>query len=112
MYEYKATLAVTEKHPMGVVDGDTVRLILDVGFHLQREDQPYRLLRINAPEMNTVAGKASKAALEKFLAGKVLVASTQKSDSFGRFLAELTADNQNVSDWLVANGYASYQVYK
>jgi micrococcal nuclease len=104
MYEYAAQL-------VRVVDGDTVRLDLDLGFYERRVDQPYRLLRINAPELNTVDGKVSKAALETFLAGKALMAHTQKSDSFGRFLTELYADNQNVSDWLVANGFAAYKVY-
>lgn len=104
MYEYAAKL-------VRVVDGDTVRLELDLGFYQRRTEQPYRLLRINAPEMSTVEGTLARGALETFLVGKTLMAHTQKSDNFGRFLAELYADNQNVSDWLVANGYAAYKVY-
>jgi micrococcal nuclease len=104
MYEYAATL-------MRVVDGDTVRLDLDLGFYERRVDQPYRLLRINAPEMNTDEGKAAKIWLEAFLVGKSLMAHTQKSDSFGRFLTELYADNQNVSDALVSAGQAIYKTY-
>lgn len=104
MYEYVAKL-------VRVTDGDTVRLDLDLGFYSHRIDQPYRLLRIDAPEMNTAAGKASKAALEAFLTGKALMAHTMKSDSFGRFLAELYADNVNVSDWLVTNGLAAYRTF-
>lgn len=105
MYEYQARLIL-------VVDADTVRLDLDLGFYMTRFDQPYRLLRINAPETNTAAGKASKAALEGFFKDKILLAHTQKSDSFGRFLAEVYADGANVSDWLVANNHAVYQTYK
>lgn len=104
MYEYRCTL-------VRVVDGDTVRLTLDLGFYLQREDQPYRLLRINAPELNTLEGKAAKAWLETYLTGKTLTVMTQKSDSFGRFLAELYANTENVSDALVAAGQAAYKVY-
>ncbi len=104
MYTYKALL-------IRVVDADTVRLELDVGFHMRRQDQPYRLLRIDAPELSTQAGKDAKAALEQHLLGKMLVATTYKSDSFGRYLAELFADGENVSDWLVLAGFATYRTY-
>ena len=104
MYEYKARL-------ISVTDADTVRLDLDLGFHEWRIGQPYRLLRINAPELNTSEGKIAKAALEQYLQGKTLMAMTQRSDSFGCFLVELYADGSNVSDWLVASGFAAYKAY-
>ena len=93
------------------VDGDTVRLVVDVGFYMTRNEQPYRLLRINAPEMSTPEGPISKAWLEQFLAGKALTIQTFKSDSFGRFLAEVWANAENVSDALVAAGKAVYKTY-
>lgn len=104
LYTYAARL-------VRVTDGDTVRLDLDLGFYQWRLDQPYRLLRIDAPEMNTAAGKAAKTWLEQYLVGKSLTATTQKSDSFGRFLVELLADNVNVSDALVANNQAVYRTF-
>lgn len=104
MYTYAATL-------IRCVDADTVRLELDLGFKLKRHEDAYRLLRINAPEMNTEEGKAAKGWLEVFLTGKSLVAQTQKSDSFGRWLAELWANGENCSDALVAAGKASYASY-
>ena len=94
-----------------VVDGDTVRLDLDLGFYQWRHDQSYRLLRINAPEMNTVEGGAAKIALEGFLTDKKLVAHTEKSDHFGRFLVDLSANEESVSDWLVAHGFAAFKTY-
>ena len=104
MYEYAAVLA-------RVVDADTVRLVLDLGFHMTRREQPYRLLRINAPEISTEEGKAAKAWMEMFLKEKPMRAVTQKSDNFGRYLCELYAGNENVSDSLVAAGMATYKVY-
>ena len=104
MYEYNAKL-------IRCVDADTCVLDIDLGFYEWRLGQSYRLLRINAPEMNTDARKLAKTALEKFLIGKVLIAQTQKSDSFGRFLVELYADGKNVSDYLVESGYAVYKQY-
>ena len=104
MYNYKAFL-------VRVIDGDTVVLKLDLGFYLTREAASYRLLRIDAPENNTDEGKKAKTALEVQLDGKQLIAWTQKSDSFGRYLVELYADNKNISDWLVENNYANYHTY-
>lgn len=88
------------------IDGDTVVLNLDMGFYQWRINRSYRLLRINAPELNTPEGKTAKAALEGFLNGKVLVARTHKADDFGRFLVELYADDASVSDWMLASGNA------
>jgi endonuclease YncB( thermonuclease family) len=106
IYTYAARL-------VRVTDGDTVRLDLDLGFYQWRLDQPYRLLRIDAPELSTVAGKLTKSRLELWLGspGVTLVASTQKSDSFGRWLIELLANNTNVSDWLVREGLATYRTF-
>ena len=109
LYTYRATL-------VRVVDGDTIRLDLDLGFYEWRKDQSYRLLRINAPEMSTVEGGAAKIALEGFLAGKTLIAHTEKSDHFGRFLADITATDPagvetNISDWLVEHGFAIFKTY-
>lgn len=115
MFQYQARL-------VRAIDADTVVLDLDLGFHTWlmgtrsltvKGDQGFRLLRINAPERNTAEGQASKAALEAFLAGKRLVVQTFAADlSFARWLIELTADDANVSDWLVANGWAVYQTYR
>lgn len=106
MYEYKCNLG-------RVVDGDTVVLTVDCGFDIYRHAQPYRLLRINAPEMKFKAGKKSKEALIEFLATKKeLLVQTHKTDVYGRFLAELVADGINCSDWMVENGHAKYKDYE
>lgn len=104
MYDYNVTV-------VRVVDGDTVRLDLDLGFHEWLRDQSYRLLRINAPEMSTPEGKAARAWLEAYLVGKKVTAHTEKSDHFGRYLVELTADGVSVSDALVNAGQAAYKTY-
>jgi len=93
------------------VDADTVRLELDLGFKLHRHEDSYRLMRIDAPELSTDAGKTAKAWLEIFLVGKALMATTYKADSFGRYLTELDAGGMNVSDALVTAGHAMYRTY-
>jgi len=88
IYIYKAEL-------IRVVDGDTVDLIIDLGFDTQRKER-FRLYGVDAPEMNTLAGKAAKAWLIGVLGpyGAIYVQTLQhktkaKRDKYGRFLAVL-----------------------
>lgn len=106
-YEYKA-------HVLRVVDGDTLRLDVDLGFGIWRRDEPYRLLRINAPEMRFKAGKKAKEFLIALLAevGMDATIRTEKSDVYGRFLAEVTLiDGTNISTYMTEHGHAKYKEY-
>ena len=89
--------------------GDTVHLDIDLGFHTWRRGERYRLARINAPELKTAAGPASRDALTKRLAeAKSITAATSKADNYGRYLVELVDDlGVNVNDWMVSNGFAA-----
>lgn len=85
MYTYKASL-------MRVVDGDTCDLAVDVGFHMTATLR-FRLLGIDTPEVRGTtkeAGLAAKAALEGLLAKGPLLIRTEKGDSFGRWLADIS----------------------
>jgi micrococcal nuclease len=88
IYIYKAEL-------IRVVDGDTVDLIIDLGFDTSRKER-FRLYGIDAPEMNTLAGKASKAwlwealqPLEAIYVQTIQLETKAKRDKYGRFLAVL-----------------------
>ncbi len=88
IYIYKAEL-------IRVVDGDTVDLIIDLGFDTLRKER-FRLYGIDAPEMNTEAGKEAKAWLREVLQPleAIYVETLQhktkaKRDKYGRFLAVL-----------------------
>jgi micrococcal nuclease len=100
MYEYKATI-------LRVVDADTLDMEVDMGFHVTSR-QRFRLARIDAPEMKTAEGKAAKARVETLLAEAAsCVISTEKGDSFGRWIAEVVLPSGvNLSDWLLAEGLA------
>ena len=101
-----------------VVDGDTCDLTVDVGFHMTTT-QRFRLLGIDTPEMNAADPKereravAATQALTGMLTGAgtgdwPLLVRTQKSDSFGRWLAEIWGEGAvvNVNDALLAGGFA------
>jgi micrococcal nuclease len=88
IYIYKAEL-------IRVVDGDTVDLVIDLGFDTSRRER-FRLYGVDAPEMNTAEGKEAKAWLIGVLGpyGAIYVQTIQlatkaKRDKYGRFLAVL-----------------------
>lgn len=74
-----------------VVDGDTVRVLVDVGFgayHLIS----VRLRGVNAPERGTPEGQAARRYLTELLAGWCPVVLTTYKDplTFGRYVADIT----------------------
>jgi micrococcal nuclease len=88
IYTYKAEL-------IRVVDGDTVDLISDLGFDTLKRER-FRLYGIDAPEMNTAAGKEAKAwlwealqPLEAIYVQTIQLETKIKRDKYGRFLAVL-----------------------
>lgn len=87
-----------------VIDGDTVELDIDLGFHIHVIEK-FRLSRIDTPEMNTDAGKQAKIEITVMLQAPMTIASTGQ-DKYGRWLAEIYVGNVNVNDWMVENGFA------
>lgn len=72
------------------VDGDTVDLVIDLGFHLTSALR-FRMLAIDTPERSEPGWKECTAYTRMWLeenAGKIR-AETYKADSFGRWLAYL-----------------------
>lgn len=101
MYTYTATVT-------RVVDGDTVELVFDLGFHVKIA-HGCRLHGINAPEKNTDAGKAAKVHLQTLLpVGQVVRAETlkDKQEKFGRILVRIFLGEREVADLLVDAGHA------
>jgi endonuclease YncB( thermonuclease family) len=103
MYEY---LARVER----VIDGDTVDLSIDLGFHTYVIKR-VRLININAPERFTEEGKLAKAFVENALAvGMEVVIKTKldSNDKYGRVLGEIFIDkNISLNEMLLMNGLAS-----
>jgi micrococcal nuclease len=96
IYIYKAEL-------IRVVDGDTVDLIIDLGFDTLRKER-FRLYGIDAPELRTKEGKAAKAwlwdalqPLEAIYVQTIQLSTKAKRDKYGRFLAVLYDDLTTVT---------------
>lgn len=110
MFTYRARL-------VRVIDGDSVELDVDLGFHVTVRDH-FRLSGINAPELHSTsleertAAKASSAFLTQLLtkAGSSLVIKTEKSegDKYGRWLVQIFASPspQSLNEQMIAGGFA------
>ena len=91
MFTYAAKL-------IEVIDGDTVDLLIDLGFGVHVKER-CRLYGIDAPEMPTAQGQAARAYLESLIGtatGELFVATRkmtrkpkEKTDKYGRYLAVL-----------------------
>lgn len=106
-----------------VVDGDTVDVVVDLGFYVAMQRR-FRLLGINAPETNSkdpavrAAAATAKNALAQMLttadaAGTLRVRSQKdEGDKYGRYLGTfLVVDSTgtevlNVNDAMLKGGYA------
>ena len=106
MYEYKCKVK-------RVVDGHTVDVILDLGFNVHHACR-VRLYGIDTPESRTrdkdekVRGLLAKQFLKDSITKKKVVLKTKLRDSrgkFGRVLAEVWVNEQNVNEDMVKKGY-------
>jgi len=109
VYNYKV------KHFIKVIDGDTLDIVVDLGFNVSI-DTRLRLLGIDAPETRTKDLAEKQKGLESRdflcsiiynLSGKEeVVLKSKKLDSFGRSLGHLFINNENLSDIMLKNGHA------
>ncbi len=90
-----------------VVDGDTVDLVLDVGFHLTTALR-FRLLGVDTPERGQPGAAEATAFVTDWLtAAAGVTAHTRKADSFGRWLVDLVDDDgRSLSQALLKAGHA------
>ena len=103
MYEYNCTV---EK----VVDGDTIDVVLDLGFDILYKSR-VRLFGIDTPESRTrnkdekARGKMAGAFLEEAIEdGEKIVIQTKLKDSrgkFGRVLGDVVVDGININQLMV-----------
>lgn len=110
MYTYHAEV-------VRVVDGDTVKLKVDVGFRLTFTDN-FRLVGIDAEELRDTdpakkaLAQAAKTRVEQLLpVGSQVLIRTTKSEKYGRWLVEIDtlpkeAASVHINSLLVAEGLA------
>lgn len=99
LYEYAATV-------IRVIDGDTLRVQLDLGIDIF-VNMTIRMAGIDAAEHNTDSGKLATAALIDMVKGRMVVQTIgDKTEKYGRLLALLYVDGVNVNDEMVLTKHA------
>ena len=112
MYEYKCKVK-------RVVDGDTMDVILDLGFDIHHAVR-VRMAGIDTPESRTrdkdekARGKLSKAFLKESIKGRKIILKTKIKDAkgkFGRVIAEVWAEFEegslrNINELMIKECYA------
>lgn len=91
-----------------IVDGDTVKIDVDLGFTAGVKVN-IRIAGINAPELNTPAGKASQAYLMSILpiGTKVVIHTEKYRQSFTRYVGDIYLDDGTSLATLMVNaGFA------
>lgn len=104
IYVYKAN--VTK-----VYDGDTITCDIDCGFGVVLMKQKIRLYGLNAPEVrgdSKEQGIVSRDKLRDRILNKEIRLKTikDKKGKYGRYIATVYLDTENINDWLVENNLA------
>ena len=102
MYIYNAII-------VSVYDGDTVTADIDLGFEVWLKGQKLRLLNIDTPEVRgkeKAEGIVSRDALSSRILGKEVKIKSDRKGKYGRWLVEIFLDDENINNWLLAEGLA------
>lgn len=99
MYRYKV------KNVVKVIDGDTVDLELDLGFHLSTVER-FRLATINTPERGKPGFKEAGTRLAELISKGNVVAETGKDlETFRRWLVTLYVNDININEQMISEGF-------
>lgn len=95
-----------------VIDGDTIEchVIMHPGDGGEAHGVNVRVEGINAPEMNTAAGREAKTYLEGLLEahGRDAVLVARKREKYGRFLARIIlSDGFDLGELMLTSGHAT-----
>lgn len=108
MYEYKAKITK-------VIDGDTIRADIDLGFDIILYKQTIRLYGVDAPESRTrdleekYYGNLAKDFLKRYIKNNnivILKTKLDKKGKFGRILGEIYLNNLNLNQLLIDENLA------
>lgn len=89
-----------------VVDGDTCDVEIDLGFLVATRVR-VRLLGIDTPERGQPGWAEATERLRELAMGRTCrLVSFKPNDKYGRFLAVLHVDGENINQSLVASGHA------
>lgn len=108
-WHMKTTLYQYALKNISVVDGDTVKADLDLGFGVILAGKKIRLEHINCPEKNTTEGVAAKTFTIEWIMNRPELISisvkNHREDKYGRILGTVVSDGQSLADALKIAGH-------
>lgn len=82
-----------------IVDGDTIHVLSSKGTY------KIRLSGIDAPEKGQAYGKRAKEYLGQLVQGRQVIAIVESKDRYGRFVAKINCNSQDVCAQMLQAGY-------
>jgi endonuclease YncB( thermonuclease family) len=104
----KSTLYQYSLKNISVVDGDTLKADLDLGFGVILAGKKIRLEHINCPEKDTEEGVTAKQFTWNWVTSKaapVVCVKNHREDKYGRILGTVVCDGQSLADALKLAGH-------
>jgi micrococcal nuclease len=98
MYKYSAKL-------IKLVDGDTVDLLVDLGFHIQTKIR-FRLANIDAPERGQLGYTQTNSRLAELISDTEILVESIKTEKYGRWLGVLYVNDININNVLLNENLA------
>jgi micrococcal nuclease len=94
---------------INIVDGDTIDAVVDLGYAMTTV-QRFRLLSVDTPERGQKGFSEAKQFVKDIILNKTVYIQSEKSDSFGRYLANVYFDDGDtiylLNDLLLSRGFA------
>ena len=101
LYQYALT-------NISVVDGDTLKADIDLGFGVSLTNKKIRLEHVNCPEKDTPEGVAAKTFTEWWVhnvADIIISVKNHREDKYGRILGTVTSGGESLADILKIKGH-------
>ena len=106
MYQYKCII-------LNVIDGDSVKVDIDVGFNIWVKNLSIRLIGLDTPALKAdnptdkAYGQLCRTVVQKMLPiGSTQVIKTTIEDKYGRILGDFLFENDTLCTMLLREGYA------
>jgi micrococcal nuclease len=98
-----------------VYDGDTITAVVDLGFNISVTEK-FRLSNLDAPELRgdeRPDGLISRDRLREKILDQEVIIKTQrdKKGKYGRYIAEIYLEDENINEWLISEGLAERKEY-
>jgi len=94
-----------EAEVISIIDGDTIEIKHNTEF------SKLRIFGIDAPELDQEFGQESRTFLKGLLQGKKVKVFYKDKDKYGRILALIRYENNDIGKMMVEKGYAWAYVY-